>query len=153
LFKNTKRLQYINGDLNQNYADTQIDITNIPFPENSFDYIICSHVLGHVPNEAKAIQEIKRVLKPTGNAFILTLIDWKNPDTFEDEKINSPEERLKHYSEPDLLRLHGSDFSKRLENEGFHVDVIDYASKLEKETRTRFSLGNGDRETIFKCTK
>lgn len=153
IFKKTKNLQYINVDLNSNFADMQMDITDLKFPKNTFDFIICSHVLGHVPDENKAIKEMKRVLKPHGTAFILTIVDWNNPVTYESESIKTPEERLKHYSEPDLLRLHGADFSKRLEKGGFNVEIINYIEKLGKEKQEYYRLGDGNRETIFKCTK
>ncbi|GBU07980.1 type 11 methyltransferase [Bacteroidales bacterium] len=153
IFKSCKTLKYYNVDINPNYADIQMDLMDIQFPDDSFDYIICSHVLGHVPNEGKAIAEMCRVLKPTGMALIMTIIDWKNPQTYESDKVKTDSERLKHYSEHDLLRLHGADFAERLAASGFEVEVVDYISALGKEKNVRFSLGNGDRETIFKCTK
>ena len=46
-------------DINPNYARYVVDITNIPFNNDSFDYIICSHVLGHIIEEKKAIEELQ----------------------------------------------------------------------------------------------
>ena len=66
---------YLTADINPLYADHIVDITSIPYPENYFDYIICSHVLGHVPDEERAIDEMYRVLKPGGTAIILTPLD------------------------------------------------------------------------------
>lgn len=153
VFRKQKNLQYITADINPDYADEQIDITDIPYPDNTYDYIICSHVLGHVPDEGKAIRELKRVLKPGGSAFVLTLIDWNNSVTYESSEVKTASERLKNYSEPDLLRLHGSDFSQRLESGGLKVEVIDYRTILGEEKQRLFSLGDGNREVIFKCTK
>ena len=153
LLKKSDNLNYISGDINPNYADYQMDIMDIPYPDNSFDYIICSHVLGHVPDEGKAVREMSRVLKPSGKAFILTILDRKNPITHESKETDTPAKRLKEYSEPDLLRLHGLDFEKRLSDNGFDVSIIDYATSFENDVRERYSLGNKDRELIFKCTK
>ncbi len=153
IFKQYSNIHYVNGDLNPNYADEQMDITKIPYSDNFFDYIICSHVLGHVPDEDFGVQEMSRVLKKDGIALIFTLIDWNNPYTYEDNSFQTPQERLKYYSEPDLLRLHGTDFSKRLEKNGFNVEVINYAEILGKEFHQKYSLGDGNRETFFKCTK
>lgn len=41
-----------------------MDITNLPFKDNSFDIIICSEVLEHIKNDTKAIEELIRILKP-----------------------------------------------------------------------------------------
>lgn len=151
IFRQSKNIHYTNGDLNKACADEQIDITAIPYPNNHFDYIICSHVLGHVPNESLAIREMHRVLKPEGTALILTLIDWNNPVTYESDQVKTSQQRLEEYSEPDLVRLHGADFADRLRKEGFTVEIINYTQAMSEEENKRYSLGNGDREIIFKC--
>ena len=147
-----KNVMYIDADLNQAYARNVIDITNIPFSEKYFDYIICSHVLGHVPDEQLAIKELHRVLKTDGIALILSLIS--NADkTLEDDNVKTPEARLKLYGEADLCRLHGKDFDKRLQSNGFIVEAIDYRLHFSIEIQKKYALGNGEREIIYKCTK
>jgi SAM-dependent methyltransferase len=153
VFKKAKNLDYITADINPNFADYQVDIMDIPFPGESFDYIICFHVLGHVPDEQKAIEEMHRVLKRDGVALISTIIDPHNPLTFETDDADTPEKRLQYYSEPDLLRLHGSDFDRRLMQRGFQVEVIDYRIRMGEEIRKKYALGDGKRELIFRCTK
>ena len=148
-----RRGDYIAADLNPALGDMVVDITRIPFPENHFDYIICSHVLGHVPDEAKAIDEMYRVLKPGGEALVMTVIDLLNPATFEDPSLTSPEERLAQYGEPDLVRLHGTDFGIRLKRANSEVQVIDYSQRLTEAERRRLSTGNRERELIFRCIK
>ena len=153
IFKKTKTLTYINGDYNAAYADEQIDITNIPYPDETFDYVICSHVLEYVPDEFKAMQEIRRVLKPDGIALIFSLIDWNCPHTCGIEKIEAELKRLKLSSDYYSERLYGSDFADRLRKGGFQVEVIDYLAKFTKEMQRRYSLGTPDDATIFRCTK
>ena len=147
-----RNVEYVDADINPAYARTIIDITSIPYPDNYFDYIICSHVLGHVPNEALAIREMHRVLKDSGTALILTLLN-NTGGTIEDETARSAKEKLERYGEPDLERLHGNDFEKRLKNGGFKTRVIDYRTRLSKETQHRNCLGNGEREIIFRGEK
>lgn len=147
-----QNIEYIDADINPAYARTIIDITDIPYQDNYFDTILCSHVLGHVPDEKQAIKELYRTVKSNGTVLILTLLSDK-PDTFEDKSIVSPEERLNNYGEADLCRLHGKDFNKRLEAEGFTAEEIDYRLNFSKELQIKHSLGNGEREIIFKCTK
>lgn len=153
IFRQSKNIHYVNGDLNPACADEQMDVTAIPYPDNTFDYVICSHVLGHVPNEALGIRELRRVLKPTGTALILTLVNWNSPTTYESDANQTPEQRLKAYSEPDLVRLHGADFADRLRKEGFTVEPIDYTRTMSEEENRHYSLGNKDREIIFCCKK
>jgi len=153
IFKHAKNIEYCSADINPNYAEYQVDITNIPFADSTFDYVICSHVLGHVPDEKKAIEEIFRVLKPEGIALVLTIINPDNIHTFETAEANTPEKRLQYYSEPDLLRLHGKDFDERLKSGGFQVETIDYRKKMGEDIYKKYALGDGKRELIFRCTK
>lgn len=155
LYNDLKQLdiEYIDGDITPYFANYVIDITKIPYTDNYFDFIICSHVLAHVPNEEDAILELVRVLKSTGSCIIMSNIDQRALKTFEDVSIITEQERLKNYSEPDLCRLHGKDFQKRLEKGGFLVKEIDYRMHFTHEDQKKFQLGDGRRELIFKCTK
>jgi len=144
---------YISADINPALADRVADITDIPFPGNSFDMVICSHVLGHVEDEPRAINEMYRVLKPGGEALIMTVLDLNNRATYENHDLLTAAERLANYGEPDLLRLHGTDFSERLQRNGVTVEVIDYTEKLTPAENRRMSTGNRERELIFRCVK
>lgn len=144
---------YIAADINPALGEVVADITRIPYPDNSFDYVICSHVLGHVPDEPRAIDEIYRVLTPGGEALVMTLLDLRNPVTLEDAGVTTAQERLARYGEPDLVRRHGRDFAHRLQRPGILIEEIDYAAHMKGEERRRMSTGNGERELIFRCTK
>jgi SAM-dependent methyltransferase len=149
--KQLQKLTYIGADLNPDLADYQMDITQIPHKENEFDLIICSHVLGHVPDEGLAIREMKRVLKTDGLAIVMTVVDLKKPKTYESEAIKTPAERLKNYGEDDLTRLHGLDFQQRLEAQGFEVEALDYRLTFSEADQKRLGLGQGAREMLFLC--
>lgn len=145
---------YINGDILPENADEIMDITQISYSDKTFDIIICSHVLGHVPEQDKALNELYRCLKPKGEVLLLTLLNQKSEQTIESSEVLSDEERLELYGEFDLVRLHGKkDLISNCEKAGFKVDVIDYRTHFSLEEQTRFSLGNGERELIFKLTK
>ena len=47
-----------------------VDATRLPFANDSFDYVICSEVLEHIPDDRKAVAEMTRVLKPEGTLVI-----------------------------------------------------------------------------------
>lgn len=150
--KKLPNIHYIGADLNPQLADYQMDITQIPLEDQAMDIIICSHVLGHVPNEALAIQEIKRVLKNDGLAIIMTVQNHQAP-TLENPELTSPEERLRYYGESDLLRLHGSDFAERLSAQGFQVKPLDYRLTFSESEQQRMGLGDGAREVLYLCRK
>ncbi len=153
IIRQSRRDDYITADINRALADHVIDITAIPYPDGYFDYIICSHVLGHVPDESRAIDEMYRVLKKGGEALVMTILDLNNTETLEDPEFSTPKDRLTHYGEPDLVRLHGTGFAKRLLREGVSVEEIDYALVLTAKERAELSTGNRERELIFRCLK
>lgn len=99
-----------------------IDVTNIPFVDNTFDYIIINHVLEHVPNERKAMSEMIRVLRPEGR-IIMSFPICTDQKTIEDKMVKTPEERLCYYGQEDHVRLYGSDYKERLEQYGMKFDV------------------------------
>ncbi|MGB0788636.1 MAG: class I SAM-dependent methyltransferase, partial [Marinirhabdus sp.] len=65
-FKKLKNIHYTTTDLNSPLAHVKADICDLPFKNNTYDYIFCNHVLEHIPNHIKAMEELYRVLKPGG---------------------------------------------------------------------------------------
>ena len=49
---------------------------NIDYESDSFDLILCNHVLEHVPNDYKALKELYRILKHSGIAIITVPGNW-----------------------------------------------------------------------------
>lgn len=152
-FKALPRLEYLGADINPALADHVMDIMAIPLPDASMDLVICSHVLGHVPDEGQALGEIRRVLKPEGLAILMTVIDPELATTYEDAAHDTPAARLRHYGEYDLLRRHGRDFGARIAASGLEVEVLDYRLAFEEVERRRLGLGNGEREVLYLCRK
>jgi len=63
IFKNSDNIDYTTADLDSPLADINMDIHRMPFEDNSFDFVLCNHVLEHVENDIEALEEIKRVMK------------------------------------------------------------------------------------------
>ncbi|MBD2465107.1 glycosyltransferase [Oscillatoria sp. FACHB-1407] len=133
-------LDYVTTDLMDPSVDINFDITNIPFDDDSFDVIFCSHVLEHVPDDRAAMQELFRILKPGGWAFLQVPIDIYREQSFDDPTITDPEERRKFYWQEDHVRLYGLDYKERLEQAGFTVKVEDYAKQLDPVLVERYGL-------------
>ena len=131
----------------------KIDITDIKFQNNTFDCILCSHVLEHILDDNKAIRELYRVLKPNGWAILQVPI--LREKTFEDPNIQTPEERLKYFGQEDHVRIYGLDYKDRLENAGFKVMVDPYLMELDEDIVQLYKLvpENEPKENIYYCIK
>lgn len=143
-FKNLKNLDYTTTDLLSPIADVKADICNLPFDNNSYDIIFCNHVLEHIPNDTKAMQELYRVLKPNGMAILQIPQDLNRANTFEDDSITGKKERAKIFGQYDHVRVYGRDYFDKLRNIGFKVDEVDYTSKLPKEAIEKYCLAKGE---------
>ena len=58
--------QYETADLNMKGVDHNVDLQQLPFEDETYDFVFASHVLEHIPDDEKAIAEIRRILKPNG---------------------------------------------------------------------------------------
>jgi SAM-dependent methyltransferase len=96
-----------------NEIEVQADIMDLPFPDGRFDLVVCSHVLEHVHDDAKALREIYRVLKPEGWALLQTPLDKGRIVTLERPDIDTPALRLEYYKQEDHVRLYGRDIYTR----------------------------------------
>jgi SAM-dependent methyltransferase len=150
-FRSLKNLDYTTADLVSPIADVKMDIQDIPFTENTFDILICNHVMEHIPDEEKALKEIYRVLTKGGWAILQVPIDFSRQETYEDSSITDPKEREKHFGQYDHLRYHGLDYPKRLEKGGFRVIEDRYLDSFSEAERDRFRLP--EKEIIYVCMK
>jgi SAM-dependent methyltransferase len=141
---------YLTADLRLP-ADVKMDVTEIQFPDNSFDIVYCSHVLEHVPDDRRAMREMCRVLKPEGWAIILVPITVD--ETIEDLTITDPQERLRLYGQDDHVRRYGPDFVGRLQASGFVVKVTSPEEFLSDDEITRLALRTKATGVIIHCTK
>ncbi len=142
--------RYITGDIILNKADYKVDLTKMQFEDGTFDFIICNHVLEHIPEEKKAFSEMKRCLKHNGYIMISFPI-CKDRDTYEDSSIQTDEERLKAYGQADHCRIYGKDAKQYLE--AFDLDVTEYTVNHILIQSEIDRLGLIDEDTVFICSK
>ena len=145
------QLIYVSADLEDPRAMKKIDITAIPFADQTIDAILCSHVLEHVPDDSKAMSELYRILKPGGWAILLVPINLDRATTFEDPSIVDPKERERLFGQYDHVRIYGRDYVTRLEQAGFTVRQDEYARTLDSSFIQQHGLNSND--TIFFCSR
>ncbi len=150
-FRKLKNLEYTTTDLESPIADVKADICDLPFENNSFDIIFCNHVLEHIPDDRKAMQELYRILKPGGFGIFQIPQDLSRDLTFEDDSITDPKERAKIFGQYDHVRVYGKDYFNKLRSIGFKVDEIDYTQQLSQELVEKYGLAKG--EILPVCSK
>ncbi len=139
------------GDYDYGAKTKEMDVTALTYADETFDALICSHVLEHIPDDAKAMREMFRVLKPGAWAIINVPMNKNMESTFEYPTINDPKKQEELFGQPDHVRIYGRDYITRLTDAGFKVDVIDYTSGFSHNERFRYGLKA--EELIFYCTK
>lgn len=143
-FRKMKNLDYVTTDLNSPLADVKADICNLPFDDNSFDIILCNHVLEHISDDTKAMQELYRVLKTSGMGIFQIPQDLNRETTFEDNSITDKKERTKIFDQYDHVRVYGRDYFNKLRSIGFKVEEVDYTSTLTEEQVNKYCLEKGE---------
>lgn len=150
-FKKQTNIEYTTTDLLSPLADVKADICNLPFEDNSYDIIFCNHVLEHIPDDTKAMQELFRVLKPGGMGIFQIPQDLSRAKTFSDDTIVDQKERAKIFGQYDHVRVYGRDYFDKLRSIGFKVIEEDYTHKIAPELVEKYCLAKG--EIIPVCFK
>ena len=150
-FKKQTNIDYTTTDLLSPLADVKADICNLPFEDNSYDVIFCNHVLEHIPDDTKAMQELYRVLKPNGMGIFQIPQDLSRATTFTDDTIKDPKERAKIFGQYDHVRVYGRDYFDKLRTIGFEVIEEDYTTKIPLDLVEKYCLAKG--EIIPVCFK
>ncbi len=129
---------YITTDFEGEFqADKQLNIEAINEPDNSYDLIICYHVLEHIINDKKAMEELFRILKKNGYCIIQT--PFKDGEIYENFEIKTRQERLAHFGQEDHVRIYSAQGLKnRLSDTGFDVEIFSF--KEDAENRNGFNL-------------
>lgn len=88
----------------------------IPFPDATFESVLCTQVLEHLPHPVKAIEEMYRVLKP-GGLCLLTAPQWNEL----------------HEEPHDYFRYTKYGLQTLFEDAGFTVEALDQRGKYFSE--------------------
>ena len=125
-------------DLSAHEGDIQIDLQNIALPDSSIDVLLTPHVLEHVPDTAKALAEIHRMLAPGGHMFLQVPLLVGTTTV--------PSEPEFHADNTPVFFRFGWDLTFRLRDAGFHTKVLvteQWRDMLIGRTQPPASNGDG----------
>lgn len=133
VLKKSKNISYLSTDFSGEFlADKKYDITQLEIDDNSFDLIICYHILEHIDNDIKAMKELYRVLNQGGTCLIQT--PFKEGEIYEDISIVNPLERLKIFGQSDHIRIYSVNGLKdRLEKASFNVNILEFNESFDNK--------------------
>lgn len=148
--QNNVYCDYYPGDIVRYGTIHRIDVTNIPYNDKMADFIIINHVMEHVKDEKKAINELVRVLKDEGK-LIMSFPISRMQKTFEDDSFISEIDREKYYGQEDHVRLYGIDFKEHIESYGLKVQTFSPKDYLSDKDINKYGLIEDD--VVLICSK
>lgn len=140
ILKGHANIDYLTSDIDPEHVMVQMDITQINFPDNSFDAIICNHVLEHIVDDQQAMRELYRVLKPGGWGILQVPISLSLNKTFEDFSITSSAEREQVFGQPDHVRIYAADYIDRLKVSGFQTSKFNWENDKDFGSNNKYAL-------------
>ena len=147
-------LDYLSADLYEEDVMVKMDITDIDYPDASFDAIICNHVLEHIPEDVRAMRELFRVLAPGGWAILQVPLSEKIQTSVEDPAIVTPEDRARVFGQEDHVRIYAkADYLSRLQAAGFQVIPFIWQEAGPEFGNPDNRYGLMPRETLFVASK
>jgi SAM-dependent methyltransferase len=148
LIGNSSPSLYVRGDLFPADASIEkIDLEHIPFQNETFDLVICNHILEHVTALPAALSEVHRVLMPGGRFICQTPFASRLTNTFEDRLLQTESDRLFFYGQDDHVRLFGLDIEQLLVEAGFIGRLVPH-EELLPEIEPEL-LGVNEKEPFF----
>jgi len=141
-FARLENLDYTTADVEGGYTSWMetLDVTAIAKPDASYDTVICLHVLQAVEDDRRAMRELFRVLRPGGWAILNSRLDPEVAATRPNPNLPPPEVRAESPNQDFAFRIYGRDFSDRLRDAGFEVEVAPFGQSLTPEEIERYYL-------------
>lgn len=103
-------------DLSAHRGDVRIDLQDIAMPDSSIDVLLTPHVLEHVPDTDRALNEIHRVLAPGGCVYLQVPLQQGH--------TTRPTEPEFHGDDTPVHFRFGWDLTDRLVAAGFEVEIL-----------------------------
>lgn len=143
--------RYVRGDLFPTSPEIErIDITAIPYPDDTFDLVLANHVMEHVPDDMRGLAEVRRVLKPGGHAVLQTPYSARLINSWSDPGIDSDDARFLAFGQEDHVRLYGRDIFERFAAAGLESCVGTHADLLPDRDAVRFGVNPREPFMLFR---
>jgi SAM-dependent methyltransferase len=133
--------RYVACDLEASH-DIALDITRLPFPDSTFDLVICCHVLEHIPDDVTAMRELCRITAPGG--VVLIQVPWIPGSMTDEDPGASPADRTRRFGQRDHVRMYGRDVVDRMEAAGLSTSVVDAIELADYE-----QIGSPTNQAVF----
>jgi SAM-dependent methyltransferase len=147
-YRSLPNLHYVTADY-LDVEDVQLDLTALALPDESWDVLFVYHILEHIIEDQKAMQEMYRVLRPGGMALLQVPLEPDRTEIYEDAKIVSAKARKKAFGQWDHVRRYSAaGFQQRLEAAGFEVEAVDYIAKLDPEIVAKHRMSAAFKEPL-----
>jgi SAM-dependent methyltransferase len=137
-----EQVDYVCGDIRATDG-IRMDVHELPFKDQSFDFVYCSHVLNMVRDDVQALRELKRVLRTDGMALVQVPLS-SGEKTIESESGWDDHDRIAAFGDPHIRRSHGKDAVTRFEQSGLRVERIDFAARHDAASFNRLGLLSED---------
>lgn len=145
--------RHIKADLYPGTPDIErVDMLEIPYPAESFDLVIANHVLEHVSDDLRALQELRRILKVGGHAILQTPFSSRLHTTWCDRGIDDDQSRLQAYGQEDHVRLFGKDIFDRVVSSGLTSKVQGHDELLPEVNARTFGVNRSEPFFLFERT-
>jgi len=146
------RVSCVTADLYSEAVALKLDIENTGLPGESYDLIVCNHVLEHVNDFRKALKEMFRILRP-GGSFVCSFPMDPNVELLdEDLSVQTEEERIRRFGQNDHLRVFGMKADRFLTEAGFEVERIE-GKDFPEEILPVVGPADYDMNLLFRCVK
>lgn len=135
---------YVGVDLFEDRSvDAWADVTRLPFASDSFDLVLCSHVLEHVADDRAAMRELARVCTPHG--LVVVFVPHRPGRPTDEGPLRPGETRTSRFGQDDHVRWYGHDLDDRLLEEGLRPVVLAPPDLLTPDEVARFRLDPEER--------
>ena len=146
-FRESATIEYVPGDkfvdgYGEQAGVRYLDLLAVDAPEGHYDFILCNHVLEHIPDDRAAMRELYRVLAPGGTCLITVPIKESLAATYENPDVDGPRQREEHFGQWDHVRWYGTDVADRLRAAGFDVELNRYGEAFSRDDYRRFGLND-----------
>ena len=141
---------YLTADIEGNNVDFNLDLQNLNFTQSNFDLVICNHVLEHIEEDVKSLENIFKLLKPGGFAILQVPFSNLIDEDFSVTNLNNKYDRFKYYGQEDHVRIYSKNgFVNKIKNTGFELRIYKSSEFFDKKN----NLGLIENDEIFFAKK